>query len=50
MEGIIEERFLALRQEGSVGEYRIAFETLAAPIENISEAMLEGHFINGLSP
>ncbi|KAL2518687.1 Mediator of RNA polymerase II transcription subunit 25 [Abeliophyllum distichum] len=49
-EGSLEERFLALRQEGSVREYRLLFETLTAPIEDVSDAMLEGHFINGLSP
>ncbi|XP_022878938.1 uncharacterized protein LOC111396702 [Olea europaea var. sylvestris] len=50
LEGTTEERFLALRQEGSVMNYRHSFETLATPICDVSEAILEGHFINELSP
>lgn len=50
MEGTVEEHFLALRQEGTMGEYKDTFETLATPIKEISEAILESHFINGLSP
>lgn len=50
LEGTTEERFLALRQEGSVMANQNAFESLAAPIGDISEAILEGHFVNGLSP
>lgn len=46
--GTSEERFLALRQEGSVREYRQWFETLAAPLPEIPDGILEGHFINGL--
>ncbi|XP_052185288.1 uncharacterized protein LOC127796925 [Diospyros lotus] len=49
-EGSIEERFLALRQKGTVKEYRQCFEALASPLENLPEAMLDGHFINGLQP
>lgn len=46
--GTSEERFLALRQEGSVREYRQWFESLAAPLTEIPDGLLEGHFINGL--
>lgn len=46
----MEERFLALRQEESMMAYRLAFETSAAPIRDISYAILEGHFLNGLRP
>lgn len=49
-EGSLEERFLALRQEGTVKDYRLMFETLAVPVSEVSEAFLEGHFINGLKP
>ena len=31
-------------------EYHQCFETLASPLENLPETMLEGHFINGLKP
>lgn len=46
--GTSEERFLALRQEGSVREYRQWFESLAAPLMEIPDGLLEGHFVNGL--
>lgn len=45
----MDERFLALRQEGSVMEYRVAFETFTTLIGEILDAILEGHFINGLN-
>lgn len=45
-----EAKFLALRQEGSVREYRPWFELLAALLPKISKALLEGHFTNGLKP
>ena len=47
-EGTVEEQFLALWQWGSVKDYRLCFETLAAPLEEMPEALLEGHFVNGL--
>lgn len=47
-EGTLEEKFLALRQEGSVREYWRHFETLAVPLDVVSEAILEGNFINGM--
>jgi len=40
----------SLRQRGTVGDYRQSFEALALPLENLPEAMLEGHFMNGLKP
>ncbi|XP_052192138.1 uncharacterized protein LOC127801242 [Diospyros lotus] len=49
-EGLLEERFLALRQEGSVKEYRLKFETMAAAVPDVPEAFLEGQFLNGLNP
>lgn len=49
-EGTMDERFLVLMQWGSVKDYRLCFETLAAPLKDMSEALLEGHFINGLRP
>lgn len=49
-EGTVEERFMALRQWGTVRDYRNCFETLASPIEEMPEAVLEGHFVNGLKP
>lgn len=45
-----EEKFLVLRQDGSVRKYRQWFELLAAPLSKISEALLEGHFIKWLKP
>ena len=44
----MEERLLALRQDESVREYRLLFETLVAPVDEASEAILEGLFVNGL--
>ena len=42
------ERFLVMRQEGSVREFRQAFEALAFALPGLSEHVLEGVFINGL--
>lgn len=44
----MEEQFLGLWQWGSVKDYRLCFETLAAPLKDMPEALLECHFINGL--
>ncbi|KAL2460735.1 Mediator of RNA polymerase II transcription subunit 25 [Abeliophyllum distichum] len=49
-EGSLEEKFLAFRQEGSVRDYRRWFETLASPLEEMPESILEGNFINRLRP
>lgn len=43
-------KFLALRQEGTVRDYRRMFEVLAAPLTTVPEDVLEGNFINGLKP
>ena len=44
------EKFLALRQEGTVRAYIRDFEMLAAPLTKIPTAILEGNFTNGLMP
>ena len=44
------ERFLALRQWGSVKDYRLSFETLASLLEGMPKTLLEGQFLNGLKP
>ena len=49
-EDSMEKRFIALKQWGSIRDYRQSFEALALPLENLPEAMLEGHFMNGLKP
>ncbi|KAL0540733.1 hypothetical protein IC582_020746 [Cucumis melo] len=43
-------RFLAIRQEGTVGEYLQKFEELSAPLPEMAEEVLEGSFTNGLDP
>ena len=43
-------RFLAIRQEGTVGEYLQKFEELSAPLPEMAEEVLEGTFTNGLDP
>lgn len=43
------EQLMALRQEGTVSEYRERFEALSAPLENATEEMLRGAFMNGLA-
>lgn len=48
--GSLCEQFLALKQEGSVDDYRKKFVALAAPLEGISEEIFLGQFINGLDP
>lgn len=42
------EEFLALRQSGSVREYRRRFEQMASTLDDISKQVLESTFINGL--
>ncbi|XP_022848903.1 uncharacterized protein LOC111371244 [Olea europaea var. sylvestris] len=49
-EGTNLEKFLALRQEGTVRDYGRMFEVLAAPLTTVPEDILEGNFINGLKP
>lgn len=47
-EGDLHERFLALKQEGTVQEYQEQFELLSGPLIGLSEAVLESNFIKGL--
>ena len=49
-EGSLCEQFLAMRQRGSVAEYRQEFEILATPLKGISEEVMESTFMNGLLP
>ncbi|PON72551.1 hypothetical protein PanWU01x14_065860 [Parasponia andersonii] len=47
-EGTLSEKFMVPQPTGSVRDYRRKFEIPAAPIGDIPEHALEGHFINGL--
>ena len=47
-EGTLSEQFLALRQEGTVREYRRQFEKLSFTLAYMSEHMPKGQFVNGL--
>lgn len=47
-EGSMYDRFLGLKQETTVKEYRKQFEMLAASLEQISEPVLESTFVKGL--
>lgn len=49
-EGSLCEKILAVKQEGSVAEFRRTFKTLAAPVVGLTEEVLESTFINGLKP
>lgn len=50
-EGALWERFLAIKQEGTVAEYRTRFKILSTPLlPGISEELLEAVFMNGLDP
>ena len=44
------ERLLALRQYGSMGDYRRLFEVMAALLPTLPEPVLGSAFINGLRP
>ena len=44
------EALLALRQEGSVRDYRRQLETMVAPLIAVLKQVLEGSFVNGLKP
>ncbi|KAL4578141.1 hypothetical protein LXL04_014260 [Taraxacum kok-saghyz] len=48
--GSLCEQFLALKQEGTMEDYRRKFVSLAAPLEGISEEVFLSQFINGLNP
>lgn len=43
-------RFLAIKQESSVGDYLQCFEELLAPLPEMVEDVLVGTFKNGLDP
>ena len=49
-EGSLCEKFLAVRQRGSMAAYRREFEILATPLKGISEEVMESTFMNGLLP
>ena len=49
-EGSLYERFLALRQEGSMREFHQVFKWMALVLPGLPEHVLEGVFINGLRP
>lgn len=44
-EGSLHEKFLTLRQETTVREYRRQFEVMAAPLAGMPEQVLEENFI-----
>lgn len=48
--GSLHEQWLAVEQKGTVSEYRRNFIEMAAPLENVPEALALGHFLNGLKP
>ncbi|CAH1440803.1 unnamed protein product [Lactuca virosa] len=48
--GSLFEKFLELKQEGTVADYRRKFVNLAAPLEGISEEVFLSQFMNGLQP
>lgn len=49
-EGNVCEKFLVVKYEGSVVEFKRNFEALVASITGISGKVMEGIFINGLKP
>lgn len=46
--GMLQEKWLAHRQEASTIDYRLRFIELLAPLENVSEELSLGQFLNGL--
>ena len=46
----LHEQWLALTQDSSVREYHRKFIELSAPLENITDELALGNFINGLKP
>ena len=46
--GTLCEQFLAVKQEGTVEEFRMKFVELASPLEGIPEEVFMSQFINGL--
>ena len=49
-EGTFHEQFLAIRQTGTVAEYRRDFEMLSAPLNGLSMEVMESTFVKGLKP
>ncbi|TYK13876.1 Ty3/gypsy retrotransposon protein [Cucumis melo var. makuwa] len=49
-EGTLVGRFLTIKQETTVEEYRNRFDTLLAPVASLPTVVLEETFMNGLSP
>lgn len=47
-EDTLHARFLALKQESIVVDYREKFEEYSAPLDNLDDDTLEGKFIDGL--
>ena len=48
-EGSLHEQFLAIKQMGSVTEYRRNFELLSAPLSGLSEEVMESTFVGNLA-
>lgn len=46
--GTLQEQWLAHRQGGNVTDYRLKFIELLAPLDNVSEELSLGQFLNGL--
>ena len=47
-EGSLCQKFLAIRQEGTIAEYCHEFEIRSAPLTGISDEVLESTFVKGL--
>lgn len=47
-EGNLMSRFLGVKQETTVAEFRKRFEIFSAPLPNLAEEVLENTFLNGL--
>lgn len=43
-------RFLSIKQDGSLEDYRQKFEMYSAPLPGLSEEVMENTFLNGLIP
>lgn len=46
--GTLQEQWLAHRQGATVSDYRLKFIELLAPLDNVSEDLSLGQFLNGL--
>lgn len=49
-DGTLVGRFLRIKQETTVGEYRNSFDKYLAPVAFLQTIVLEETFMNGLSP